>query len=175
MLDRLYEQRSCITIYITQNDSSIPIFTNTDCKLIENLIKVLAPLEMATFELSGDKYCSLSFVIPILTQIFVDLKELKLVDIHIKVVRDKLISSVKKRFQLVEENKYSRFSTLLDPRIKDTCFTSEANRRDATKSLPAEVIEKANTIKQTSLKPEINNYMPVEEPAKKKEEQFLIL
>ena len=168
MLDRLYEQRSCIAIYVTQNDCSIPILTNADCKLIENLLKVLAPLEMATVELSGDKYCSLSLVIPILTQIFVDLKELKLDDIHIKVVRDKLIASIKKRFHSVEENKYYRSSTLLDPRIKDTCFTSETNRRDATKQLLAEIIEKANLIKKSlsQLEPNINTV--AEEPAKKK-------
>ena len=131
MLERLVEQRRAINVYFEENDSDIEMLSNADYKFIANLIKLLEPLEIATNELSGDKYSSISLVVPILTQLHVELKEMRPDDLHIKQVRDKLYNSIKTRFASIEKNKYCRNATLLDSRLKDTCFILEENKNEA--------------------------------------------
>ena len=70
---RLVEQKSAINLYFDENESEVENLTNQDYKLMVDLLKLLEPLEIATKELSGDKYSSLSLVIPILTQLHVEI------------------------------------------------------------------------------------------------------
>jgi hypothetical protein len=71
MMERLVEQKSAINLYFDENESEVEILTNQDYKLMVDLIKLLEPLEVATKELSGDKYSSLSLVNSKLTQLHV--------------------------------------------------------------------------------------------------------
>ena len=58
-----------------------------------DLLKQLEPLEIATKELSGDKYSSLSLVIPILTQLHVEIAQLRFIDSTVKEVKQKLVDT----------------------------------------------------------------------------------
>ena len=98
MIERLVEQKSTINLYFDENESEVENLTNQDYKLMVDLLKLLEPLEIATKELSGDKYSSLSLVIPILTQLHVEIAQLRFIDSTVKEVKQKLVDSIKTRF-----------------------------------------------------------------------------
>ena len=172
MMERLIEQKSAINVFLAENDCDIELLTCTDFKLMENLIRLLEPLEIATTELSGDKYSSISLVIPILTQMHVTLKGMKFDDVYSRKIRDDLYASIKNRFNTIEKDKIYRNSKLLDPRIKDTCFILEENRINAKKELLEEVIVKAKQNSPSQKQLDKNIEAPLEPPAKKRRTIF---
>ena len=67
--------------------------------------------------MKGDKYCTSSLVLPIMTQLLVDLKTLQFdFDVPLmREIREYLITSLQTRFSSVENNKYYAFACLIDP------------------------------------------------------------
>jgi hypothetical protein len=113
---------------------------------MSNLAILLETLELATKELSGDKYSSLSLVIPVLTQLHVELAKLTFSDQFMRDIKAKLIKTLQTRFSEIESGQYCRNSKLLDPRVKDPCFILESNRINAKILFTEEVIKKAEEI-----------------------------
>jgi hypothetical protein len=116
-MERLIEQKSAFNLYFNENDCDVENLINYEYKLMSNLTMLLEPLELETKELSDDKYSTLSLVIPVLTQLHVELAELTFSDQFMRDIKAKLIKSLQTRFSEIESGQYYRNSKLLDPRV----------------------------------------------------------
>ena len=118
MCERLIELKPAINLFFEENETSLSKIEKNEWNLIDGLIDVLQPVEAATRMLSGDKYSTLSLVIPLITSTIVSLKQLKLKDgkdQRLKTMKDSLISNLNSRFKFIETNEYYTTSTILDP------------------------------------------------------------
>jgi hypothetical protein len=84
-------------------------------KLLDTLIDILQPVEAATRMLSGDKYATLSLVIPMISAMIFKLKKIKVTDDSLKTIKDAMIKNITNRFSDTYTNKYYTSSTILDP------------------------------------------------------------
>ena len=106
MMERLIEQKSAVNLNFNENDCDVENLTNNEYKIMSNLAILLETLELATKELSGDKYSSLSLVIPVLTQLHVELAKLTFSDQFMRDIKAKLIKSLQTRFSEIETGQY---------------------------------------------------------------------
>ena len=137
MLDRILEQRKPITIVLADID-----FENLDYSewnLVEAIIEVLQPFEWATKTLSGDKYATLSMVIPLMSSILINLREMRCTVAAAEIVRKALIQAVEKRFSDMEIDQTITSACILDPRFKTYMFIDTLNRLKAVEALRSEV------------------------------------
>jgi hypothetical protein len=134
MIERLYEQKSALSLFCSENpDLGVAELTNQEWRVLDSLINILEPLEAATRILSGDLYCNISLIIPLITGLIVQLKCRKSTEAAVNKFRDRLVDSLKSRFAYAEQNSLITIATILDPRVKDTCFFDESNKRKAIK------------------------------------------
>jgi hypothetical protein len=105
-------------------------------------------------------------VIPILTQLHVEIAQLRFIDSTVKEVKQKRVDSIKTRFSDIESGHFYSIAKLLDPRVKDTCFIKESNRINAKNVLLTETIKKAEEFERVSQPIQTNE--EASEPANKK-------
>ena len=105
-------------------------------------------------------------VIPILTQLHVEIAQLRFVDFTAKEVKQKLVDSIITRFSEIESGHYYSVAKLLDPRVKDTCLIKESNRLNAKKLLLTEAIKKAEDFER--VRQPIQTNEETSEPVNKK-------
>ncbi len=75
MLERLVEQQKAIKCYFAdEKDVNISDLTPDEWQFIHWLIDVLQSAEAAATTLSGDQYCTMSVMIPLLSAMIVELK-----------------------------------------------------------------------------------------------------
>ena len=117
MLERLHEQKLAINKYFDDHDPSLDELTSEDWKLMDHLVNVLQPFEEATRTLSGDKYCTLSLVLSLISAVIVKLRKYVASDDTIKKIKNKLIEALNKRFVDIESDEYYCMSSFLDPRM----------------------------------------------------------
>jgi hypothetical protein len=89
-------------------------------------------------------------VIPILTQLHVEIAQLRFIDSTVKEVKQKLVDSIKTRFSDIESGHFYSIAKLLDPRVKDACFIKESNHINAKNVLLTETIKKAEEFERVS-------------------------
>lgn len=123
------------TFFNDNVESTVEELTNNEWDIIDELINILSPLEQATKYMSGDKYSSMSLIIATLSGLIVNLKMLKIKNISLIKIRDHIADSLRHRFSQIEDNEFTTFASLLDPRIKDTCFLNCTKKRIATKKI----------------------------------------
>ena len=124
MMDRFCKMKDAIVLYLAgKNNKDAIQITEKDWEFIQELTVVYRPLKTATNELSGEKFTTLSKVIPLAT---------RLLDIYSKVnveesdeaqtVRKLIYESLKKQFKDVDSSEMLTCATLFDPRFKDQYF-----------------------------------------------------
>ena len=137
MLDRLQESRRAVTDVLLDSSVSKPsdkklLLREDEWDLLEEVLPILHPLELATKALSADKYVSVSIVYPILLGILSN---------HLKIDKDDS-SVIKKAKSVVRDALVVRFKTntdnicktlpllasALDPRFKKLNFLSPQQR-----------------------------------------------
>ncbi|XP_050314913.1 E3 SUMO-protein ligase ZBED1-like [Anthonomus grandis grandis] len=127
MLKRFVELEEYIRSTIAVIDKDLPILTQEEWKICHQLCKVLKPFEEVTKTISGEKYATCSLVIPLsnglkaVCQNFIN-REL---NENVKVVVEKLNSSLIERFKNVEHSNTLALCTFLDPRFKMIPFSEE--------------------------------------------------
>ena len=169
MLERLYEQKMAIkTFFNDSEDTSIEELNNAEWEIIDELINVLSPLEQATKYMSGDKYCSMSLIVAVMSGLVVKLKLLKILNLSIKTFRDKILNSLQTRFESIEDNEFATISSILDPRIKDTCFLSSEKKRNAMQN----ILNKLKELQDSNLIFDKRSELVEEEEPKNKRPKF---
>ena len=125
MLNRANEMKDALVLFLASyKDDDSEKLSNDEWTLIEELIVVFRPLYTATLELSGEKFTTLSKVLPLTT---------KLLEIYstkpnpndspqAKEVRKMIHDSLKNQFKDVETNETITNATIFDPRFKDYFF-----------------------------------------------------
>ena len=115
MCERLIELKPALNLFFVEEECRIEGLNAMVWKLLDTLIDILQPVEAATRMLSGDKYATLSLVIPMISAMIVKLKKIKVTDDSLKTIKDALIKNITNRFSDTETNKYYTSSTILDP------------------------------------------------------------
>lgn len=99
--------------------------------LVEECLLLLRPFESATKDVSGEKYVSGSFVIPLINCIKTALQRINVVNDETQKLKEELYKQVEKRLDPQEKNVLLAAATILDPRFKRIHFTSPLNAANA--------------------------------------------
>ena len=122
MLQRLLEQRRAVTLYCAEKGAA----TNLDPEqwaIIETLVQLLMPFEEITRDISNTR-ASISLVIPAVKAMTTTLDH-EGNDGGVKITKAELLRSMKKRFSALECSPLFSIATIVDPRFKMRCFSSE--------------------------------------------------
>ena len=132
MLERFVEIKTAVVIFLNdRNDSQI---TGYEWDLATELVEALRPLYIFTTEVSTEKHCSVSKVIPI-TYLLMNCYKTSPNDMTlIGEFKREIYSSVLKRLgSWVEDKEVCAVATLLDPRYKTRGFFSGDDKVDSAK------------------------------------------
>ncbi|KAH6946485.1 hypothetical protein HPB50_013722 [Hyalomma asiaticum] len=128
MMTRLLKLRKPITVELSECDA-VDNLTAAEWKLMTAAVKVLDPLAQATTELSGDKYPTLSQVIPLLECTGIVLARHTAQSDESSAIASSLARSIKARFPGVKTSEDTALAMLLDPKFKDACYTERAEKK----------------------------------------------
>ena len=119
-----------ILFLATYKDNSEKI-TVKEWNLIAELRIVFRPLYAATIELSGEKFTTLSKVLPLTSRLLTFYAKINHNDsLEAKEVRKSIHDSLKVQFKEVESNELLTNATIFDPRFKDYFF-KKTKRQEA--------------------------------------------
>ena len=125
MLERILEQHDAVTTTLCLQSKSEMCLTDEDLKLTKEVLDVLKPFEIATVEMSADKYVSISKVIPIARS----LQRVTVGSSATFPLKQELIAQMQRRFVNIEANLHLAKSTILDPRFQKLAFQSNTERQ----------------------------------------------
>ncbi|XP_022172647.1 zinc finger BED domain-containing protein 1-like [Myzus persicae] len=122
MVERLIEIKNPISAAMSSLRRAPNCLTATEWDLIADCAPILKPFEHMTSELSGEKYPTLSLVIPLIRDLQYTVKNIK-PDTHAGILlQNTLLDVVARRLGSLEKNSIVAKSTFLDPRLKKTAF-----------------------------------------------------
>lgn len=122
MIVRFLDLRNAVSEILIRHKTAPPMLTGMELTIITSLLNILRPLEAATKEISGDKYCSSSKVIPLVHCLISKLKNLVIEEPLIKEVHKHTLTEIKKRMGAIEQVTSLSIATILDPRFKKIHF-----------------------------------------------------
>lgn len=122
MVQRFLELLKVVGQILIDDASSPEMPSASEVETLRNLETLLKPFEFATTEISGEKYVTMSKIIPMVHCLKNRLENYESNDANILAVRDCLLSAVEKRFGKAEQNSRIAISTILDPRFKTLHF-----------------------------------------------------
>ena len=111
-----------------------------DIIALSSVLLVLRPLEAATKEISGDRYCTSSKVIPLVHCLVLKIQPHQLEDSLANELKSFVLSEIEKRMGAIETVTPLAIATVLDPRYKKihfkdvlACSTAVAKIKDLMK------------------------------------------
>lgn len=151
MIERLINIKNPLSAAISSLRRAPNGLTATEWDLIEDCAPILKPFEYITSELSGEKYPTLSLIIPLIRGLQYTVKSIKPETGSGVLLQNTLLDVVARRLGSLEKNKIVAKSTFLDPRLKKTAFGLTDNAENTQKW----VIEELTSI--ISINKEDNN------------------
>ncbi|KAH9364184.1 hypothetical protein HPB48_022894 [Haemaphysalis longicornis] len=127
MMTRVLKLRKPITVELLECDG-VDKLTAAERKRMTAAVEVLDPLAQATTELSGDKYPTLSQVIPLLECSDIVLARHAAQSDESSAIASSQARSIKARFRGVKTSEDTALAMLLDPRFKDACYTERIEK-----------------------------------------------
>jgi len=112
---------------------------NSSLNMITDCSPILKPFESFTIELSGEKYPTLSLVIPLVKGLQYTVRKVRPKTDAGILLPSSLLDVVSRRLGSLEKNKVVSKSTLLDPKLKKTAFRLEDNANNAQQRLVDEL------------------------------------
>lgn len=122
MIVRFLDLRNAVSEILIRHKTAPPMVTGMDLTILTSLLNILRPLEAATKEISGNKYCSSSKVITLVHCMISKLKNLVIEEPLIKEVHKRTLSEINKRMGAIEHVSSLAIATILDPRFKKLHF-----------------------------------------------------
>ncbi|XP_019851990.1 PREDICTED: zinc finger BED domain-containing protein 1-like [Amphimedon queenslandica] len=159
MIRSLLENRWPVTAVlsdetITKRQYRYLDLTSENWLLLEDLFKVLEPLEIATVVFSSESHISLSVVLPVVYSIISQLSssDNTTESIAIRVFKEKVVAGMKTRWKLdeIDANLLLATATALDPRFKHLKFLTEVEQSKVKEY----IIERAKYIQLHCATPE---------------------
>lgn len=121
MLSRILELKSAVSLYANEN-SEVPNFTSNQWTLIEGCLKLLAPFQDITKQISSSE----SVISEVIPMVFTLNKYLSSTTVSgLGTMKDSLEENINKRFSSIYENDHFSIATVLDPRFKMAFFPIE--------------------------------------------------
>lgn len=123
MIERFLELRTIVNNIIIRHKNAPPMLTASELSILFSVLQVLRPIEAATKEVSGDKYCTSSKVIPLIHCLLLKVKTLRLEESLAKELQSLVLKEIDKRMGVIERVTPLAIATILDPRFKKMHFT----------------------------------------------------
>lgn len=161
MLHRLIDIKVPIAAVMSSLPGAPQMLSADEWLAIEDCVPVLKPFDLMTTVLSGEKYVTLSSIIPLVRGLQYSVNKVNCVtDIGNKLKSD-LLTIITRRLGSYERDKISAKATLLDPRYKKQAFGLRDNADNAEKwvleelgSLFAEAsVEAPSAVSQAEVEP----------------------
>ncbi|KAG0415974.1 hypothetical protein HPB47_006850 [Ixodes persulcatus] len=105
MLSRLLQLKEAVCLELATSETTVPNLTPQEWKAVAGLVKALEPIASATTELSGQKYATLSSVVPFLYGTQMVLKDCIAADDDTSEFARNLLKSMRTRFPGQNEQK----------------------------------------------------------------------
>lgn len=157
MIERLIKIKDPLSAAISSLRRAPNGLTAIEWDTIADCVKILKPFESMTLELSGEKYPTLSLVIPLIRGLQFMVKNIKPETDAGILLQNSLLDIVTRRLEILEKNKIVAKSTFLDPRFKKTAFGLVDNAENTQKWIIEELTsiiclnnEDYNNITETS-------------------------
>ncbi|KAK2578240.1 hypothetical protein KPH14_000768 [Odynerus spinipes] len=116
MIQRFLELKTAVSDILICHKTAPPMLTGLELNIASSLLNILRPLEAATKEISGDKYCTGSKVIPLVNCTVSKLKTIVIEEPLVMEVRKLILKEINKRMGNIEQVSSLAIATLLDPR-----------------------------------------------------------
>ena len=169
MLQSIAEQKMALAAYSSEND--IEQLSSYQIDLVNKIISALTPIEEVTKSISTNAG-SASAIIPFIRML--ESLEKHHADSGVHTMKQEMLKSLKQRYACAESNEILTFSTALDPRFKDKCFSQVGTAEKVRSSLKHKVAElKSRETEQPSSESEIL-IEGQEEPASKQQKTALL-
>ena len=135
MMDRIRECKDGLILYLVQyNVDKENVLDEDDWELIEELCVILRPLWLATKELSGEQFTTLSKVVPMISQLLeAYTKNSPGESETAKEVRKLVADGLKKHFNGIDTDPTYTNATIYDPRFKNLVFSTKSKGEQAVK------------------------------------------
>lgn len=141
MMERLIKMKDPLCVAVTNLPRAPEFLDASDWAILTDCVLLLKPLESMTTELSGEKYVTMSLVIPLIRGLQHTLKNMSPKSDSGAVLKRNLLDVISKRFGLFETNKIAAKATFLDPRFKKMAFGVEENATNAQKWISDEMVK----------------------------------
>ena len=150
MLERIISQHEAITTTLCLLDKAVMCLSSEEKVTISQSLLLLKPFFEATEDISGDKYVSISLIIP-LTKLLLKAASSG-PDIPL---RSLLVRELTRRFSQIEQRYTIAVSTLLDPRFKKLTFADTSAVEQAVRRLKEDVLNLIPTPEETEDQTEV--------------------
>ena len=138
MLQRLQEQQAAIAATLMELESKDTHLMpeGSEWKVIDQLVEMLTPFNLATETMSGEKYPTISMIIPLLHKLLnVTLKIHVDDDTCTKEIKEAISNDLCSRYQSTTIQKLLKVATYLDPRCKSLPFLSNTEKNFVVEDL----------------------------------------
>lgn len=123
MVERFLELRTVVNDIIFRHKTAPPMLNASELSVLSSMLLILRPLEAATKEISGDKYCTSSKIIPLVHCLVLKIEPLHLEDSLAIELKSFVLKEIEKRMGAIERVTPLAIATVLDPRYKKIHFT----------------------------------------------------
>nr|CAH7739618.1 unnamed protein product [Callosobruchus chinensis] len=133
MLDRLIAIKAPITAVMSSLPKAPEILNAEEWLALEDCVRILKPFDLMTTTLSGEKYVTLSTVIPLVRGLQYTMNKINCVTNIGKKLKADLTAIISRRLGSYERDKISAKAIFLDPRYKKQAFGTQDNADNAEK------------------------------------------
>lgn len=151
MLKRIFDTKQEITLTICECEKGPEALLAEEFTVIQDVINLLEPFDVATNTISGENYITISYIIPLIRGISLKLSKLEanLKSVVGKEMLNSLRESIKERLKPYEKRTPTILATILDPRFKKRGFKTDDAGSTAAQCLQSEYTTFLRTQKRT--------------------------
>lgn len=174
MINRLLEVREPLSAAMSHLPKAPDALDASEWHVLSDCTQVLQPLETMTEEMSGEKYPTMSMVIPLLRSLEHAIKNTATETAVGFALKNKLLEVISRRFSGWETNKTAAKATFLDPRFMKSSYGLDENaERLVIEELEYLIKKEKAKYQSENVEQEEDDTQPSEDhsgPNKKKEE-----
>lgn len=139
MMERLVEVRNPLSAAMSNLSATLSPLLSDEWAILKDCISVLKPIEALTTELSGEKYITISTIIPLIRGLQHAINNRTPMTTLGKKLQEDLQDVISRRFASIEASKVCAKATFLDPRFKNLGFSNEDNANQTENWLIQEI------------------------------------
>jgi len=124
MLKRFLELKDYVYPILLTYPTAPKVLSREEITILEDVVKVLGPIEFVTTEISGDSYPTSSMIIPVIHCMKGTVKNCITSTNEGKLFKNNILFQIERRFNNIESQQILAMSTILDPRYKRMHFRS---------------------------------------------------